>query len=112
MRLRPRRLLENPGQALIEYALILALASLAIVSVLIILQRRLGGTMLGTGRRLDAATTGVADQARPGEPVGGETGTAGPAPSEVDGTGHPDGHGKGKSNNGGDYGDGGPNGSK
>lgn len=82
MQLRPRRLVKRSGQALVEYALILALASLGIISVLIVLQRSVGGTLLGTGRRLDAAVGAPAGEARPGEPLGAETGAAGPAPGE------------------------------
>jgi Flp pilus assembly pilin Flp len=63
-----------------EYALILALASLGIVSALIILQRSLGNSVEVSGRRIDAATGGSAGQALPGQPLG-----AG-APSEGRGT--------------------------
>jgi Flp pilus assembly pilin Flp len=73
MRLRPRRLARNSGQALIEYALILALASLGIVSALMILQRSLGNTMQASSHQIDAAGGG-----RAGQPAGGETGAAGP----------------------------------
>jgi Flp pilus assembly pilin Flp len=96
MRLR-RRLVQNSGQALIEYALILALASLAIVSALMILQGSLGNTMQASGHQIDAAVRGGA-----GQPAGGETGTAGP-PTGGDGaygSGGPARNGKGNSGNG------------
>jgi Flp pilus assembly pilin Flp len=52
MRLRPRRLVHDSGQALAEYALILALASLGIISALIILQgSSLGNSMQASGPR-------------------------------------------------------------
>jgi Flp pilus assembly pilin Flp len=69
MRPWPRRLARNSGQALIEYALILALAALAIVSALMILQGSLGNTMQASGQQIDAAGGGYA-----GRPTGGETG--------------------------------------
>ena len=72
---RRRWLVHNSGQALIEYALILALASLAIVSALMILQGSLGNTMQASGHQIDAATGG-----RAGQPAGSETGAAGRAP--------------------------------
>jgi Flp pilus assembly pilin Flp len=110
MRLRPRRLVCNSGQALVEYAVILALASLGIISVLMILQGSIGGTMLGASSRLDAAGGAPAGEARPGEPLGGETGTAKPGKGD-DGwndPGHSGEHGKGTG--GGDYGSGRPHG--
>jgi Flp pilus assembly pilin Flp len=58
--MRLRRLARSSGQALIEYALILALASLAIVSAVIILQRSLGNTMQASGHQIDAAGGGHA----------------------------------------------------
>jgi Flp pilus assembly pilin Flp len=110
MRLRPKWLVQNSGHAMIEYALILALASLGIVSALIILQRSVGNTMQGTGLPIDAATAGevLAD-----EPVGSETGAGTSGPST--GAGEDDnasedygGHGSGR----GYGGNGGPNGRK
>jgi Flp pilus assembly pilin Flp len=79
MPLSCRKLAQNSGQALVEYALILALASLGIVSALIILQRSLGNSVEVSGRRIDAATGASAGQALPGQPLGG-------APSEGRGT--------------------------
>jgi Flp pilus assembly pilin Flp len=78
MRLRCRRLVQDSGQALIEYALILALASLGIVSALIILQGSLGNSMQASGRRIDAAAEGRAGEPLPGQPAGGTTGAARP----------------------------------
>jgi len=107
MRLRPRRLVQDSGQALIEYALILALASLGIVSALMILQGSLGNSIQASGRRIDAVAGGPA-----GQPAGAESGAAGgtAAGDEDGGTGGPAGHGKGNSGNG--NGNGGPNGRK
>ena len=113
MRLRPSWLGQDSGQALIEYALILALASLGIVSALILLQASLGDTMQATGHRIDAVAGGPAGQALPGEPVGGETGSAGPPGyGGGDEAGRPAGHGNGKGNGGNGYGNGGPNGGR
>jgi Flp pilus assembly pilin Flp len=99
-----RNLFQNSGQALVEYALILALASLGIVSALMILQGSLGNTMQASGHQIDAAAGGPA-----GQPAGGETGAAAPSPGGDGGygTGGPAGHGKGNSGNG--NGNGGPN---
>ena len=80
MRLRPRRLVQDSGQALIEYALILALASLGIVSALMILQGSLGNSMQASSRQIDAVAGGPA-----GQPVVGESGAAGPATGSEDG---------------------------
>jgi Flp pilus assembly pilin Flp len=105
-----RRLLQNSGQALVEYALILALTSLGIISALMILQGSLGNSMRATGQRIDAAAGGPA-----GQPVGGQPGAAGQGTRGDDGgygTGGPTGHGNGKGNNGNGNGNGGPNGRK
>jgi Flp pilus assembly pilin Flp len=63
---------QDSGQALIEYALILALASLGIVSALMILQGGLGNSIQASGRRIDAVAGGPA-----GQSAGAESGTAG-----------------------------------
>jgi Flp pilus assembly pilin Flp len=102
MRLRARRLVHDSGQALAEYALILALASLGIVSALIILQGSLGNSMQASGHQIDAAA-GAAGLVTGGEP-GGEDGDYG--------TGDPGGHGNGRGNSGNGNGNGGPNGRK
>ena len=78
MRLRAGRLVQDSGQALIEYALILALASLGIVSALMILQDSLGNSMQASSHQIDAAATGHAGGRLPGAPAGGTTGTARP----------------------------------
>ena len=93
MRLRPRRHVQNSGQALIEYALILALAALGIVSALMILRGSLGNTMQASGHQIDAAAGG-----RAGPPVGSETEPAGSATDGEGGgygSGGPTGHGNG-----------------
>jgi Flp pilus assembly pilin Flp len=58
MPLRPRRHADDSGQALADYALILALASLGIVSALMILQGSLGDSIQESGHRIDAAAEG------------------------------------------------------
>jgi Flp pilus assembly pilin Flp len=81
MRLAFRRLAQHSGPALIEYALILALASLGIVSALMILRRSLGNTVQGSGRQIDAAAPGARGQVLSGEPFrgGAEVGSGSPA---------------------------------
>jgi Flp pilus assembly pilin Flp len=113
MRLRPRQPVLDSGQALVEYALILALASLGIVSALMILQGSLGNSMQASSHQIDAATGGAAGSQLSGQPAGGETGAARPATGgedDGDGTGGPAGHGNGKGNSGNGNGNGGPNG--
>jgi Flp pilus assembly pilin Flp len=79
---------QDSGQALIEYALILALASLGIVSALMILQGGLGNSIQASGHRIDAVAGGPA-----GQTAGAESGTAGgtTSGSEDNGTGGPNG---------------------
>jgi Flp pilus assembly pilin Flp len=108
MWLRARQFAHDSGQALIEYALILALASLGIVSALILLQRSLGNTMQGTSQQIDAAASSSPTPVLPGEPSGGATAPGGAGSAGGNGAGH--GNGKGNSGNG--YGNGGPNGRK
>jgi Flp pilus assembly pilin Flp len=81
MRLPTRRLVHDSGQALAEYALILALASLGIVSALIILQGSLGNSVQASGHRIDAAAQGRAAEPLPGQPTDGSAGAAGPGTS-------------------------------
>ena len=103
MRLRLRRVVQDSGQALIEYALILALASLGIVSALMILRSSLGNSMQASSHQIDAAAEGRAGEWLPGEPAGGTTGAAGPGTGgEAGGEdgGGPAGHGNGNSGNG------------
>ena len=85
MRLRPRRLLQDSGQSLVEYALILALASLAIVSALMILQGSLGNSMQTSSHQLDAASEGRAGEPLTGRPAGGTSGPGGSAAGGEDG---------------------------
>jgi Flp pilus assembly pilin Flp len=115
MRLRPRRLVHDSGQALAEYALILALASLGIVSALILLQGSLGNSMQASGHQIDAAAEGRAGEP-PGQPTGGTTGAAGPRTGGGVGgedggydTAGPVGHSKGMGNSGNGNGNRGPN---
>ena len=87
MRLRAGRLVQDSGQALVEYALILALAALAIISALMILQRSLGNSMQASSHEIDAAAGGRAGELLRGEPAGGATGAA--APNGNSGNGNP-----------------------
>ena len=57
---RRSRLASESGQGIIEYTLVLALASLGMVLALLILQDGMGGTMLGSSHRIDAAGAGGA----------------------------------------------------
>jgi Flp pilus assembly pilin Flp len=83
---RVRRLMEDCGQALAEYALILALASLGVIFAVLILQDSLGTTFQGANARIDAAsaTTSPAD----GSASGGAGTGAGAGARES----RPDGH--------------------
>ena len=81
MRLRRGRLVQDSGQALIEYALILALASLGIVSALMILQDSLGNSMQASSHQIDAAAEG-----RAGEPLAGASPPAADGGWPVEGT--------------------------
>jgi Flp pilus assembly pilin Flp len=84
---RARRLMEDCGQALAEYALILALASLGVIFAVLILQDSLGTTFQGANARIDAAsaTTSPADSR-----AGGGAGTGAGAGAQES---RPDGHG-------------------
>jgi hypothetical protein len=113
---RGSRLADDSGQGLVEYALILALASLGMVFALVILQDSIGNSMLGSSRQIDAAAAG-APTTLPGDPSGTETGDrganagSGADPGDYsDGKSH--GHGNGKGNSGSGRGNGGPNGRK
>ena len=115
MRLRAGRRVRNSGQALLEYVLILALASLAIVSALMILQGSLGNSMQASSHEIDATAEGRAGQRLPGQPAIGTTGAAGPQTGGEAGgygTGGPAGHGNGSGNSGNGNGNGGPNAKK
>ena len=96
---RSSRLGSESGQGIIEYTLILALASLGMVLALLVLQGSVGGTLLGTSHRIDAVTAGAAGpagQLLPGDPVGtgSETGASSPA-GPSDGGSYGRGHGMG-----------------
>jgi len=56
---RGSRLADDSGQGLVEYALILSLASLGMVFALVVLQDSIGNSMLGSSRQVDAAATGA-----------------------------------------------------
>jgi Flp pilus assembly pilin Flp len=93
MRLRAGQLVQDSGQALIEYALILALAALAIISALMILQGSLGNSMQASSHEIDAAAEGRAGELLRGEPADGATRVAGPNGNTGNGNGNrgPDG---------------------
>jgi Flp pilus assembly pilin Flp len=98
-------LAQDSGQGMVEYAVILALASVGIVVALLVLQDSIGGTFQGTAHEIDAVAGGP-PEILPGQPLGGggtETGY---------GSGHHHGRGNGKGNSGYGNGNGGPNGRK
>lgn len=66
--------MQDSAQALVEYALILALASVGVVFVLLILQDSIGATFQGTSTRLNAASTTPALPPDGGSAGGTETG--------------------------------------
>ncbi len=106
-----RGLRNERGQSVVEYALILAGASVGIAIALLILRDSLGGTLAGTSARIDAAATLNAPTI-PGDPGGGVT-AGQPSGGDDDGGGHGNGqHGNGKGNSGNGNGNGGPNGRK
>ena len=77
---RRSRLASESGQGIIEYTLVLALASLGMVLALLILQDGMGGTMLGSSHRIDAAGAGGAPvELVPAEPADAGAGTSRPA---------------------------------
>jgi Flp pilus assembly pilin Flp len=82
---RARRFMEDWGQGLVEYALILALASLGVIFAVLILQDSLGATFQGANARINAASTTTS-------PADGGAGTGAGAGAEQ---GRPDGHGSG-----------------
>jgi len=99
---RAEQLAQDSGQALVEYALILAAASVGIMVALLILRNSIGTTVEATGNRIDAAgtATGYLD---PGSSPGGTSGT-----DAGNRAGHGGGNGQGNSGVG--LGNGGPNG--
>jgi Flp pilus assembly pilin Flp len=88
-----RRLADDAGQGLIEYALILGLTSLGIVLALLVLRNSIGSPVQGSSDRLEAAGLTVGLPAA-GDPAGGNG----------------NGHGNGQGNGGNGNGNGGPNG--
>ena len=99
---RAEQLAQDSGQALVEYALILAAASVGIMVALLILRNSIGTTVEATGNRIDAAgtATGYLDS---GSSPGGTSGT-----DAGNSAGHGGGNGQGNSGVG--LGNGGPNG--
>jgi Flp pilus assembly pilin Flp len=92
------RLADDSGQGLVEYALILAVASVGIMVALMFLRDSIGSTFQRSSTRIDAAST----------PGGGGSGsTVGTGTGASDG-GNGGGNGQGNSGNG--SGNGGPNG--
>ena len=103
----------DSGQGLVEYALLLALASLAIMSVLLLFRNSIGNTMQGASNRLDASASpggyesggGFLTPATPsGDPGAG--GVSGDEEGGGGGGGYGKGGGKGRVNNGNDWGKG------
>jgi Flp pilus assembly pilin Flp len=94
------RLADDSGQGIVEYALILALASVGIMVSLMFLRDSIGSTFDWTSARIDAASTSSGGVS--GSTVGSGTGTPN------GGNGHGGGNGQGNSGNG--NGNGGPNG--
>ena len=109
------RLAHDSGQGLVEYALILALASLAIMSVLLIFRNSIGNTMQGTSNRLEASTsTGGYESGggflTPATPSGGPGAGGISGDEENGGGGYGKGGGKGQGNSGNGWGKGGSKG--
>jgi Flp pilus assembly pilin Flp len=88
------RLADDSGQGAVEYALILAVASVGIIAALMILRNSVGSAFHRTSARIDAAST----------PGGGGSGS-----TVETGTGA-SGGGNGQGNSGNGTGNGGPNG--
>jgi len=108
---RVGRLRDDSGQGLVEYVLILALASLGIMLALTLLRDSIGNTFQAAGNRIDATGSVAGYGSATGGPAG--VGTAGGDGDDGgdggDGKGgHGRGNGQGNSGNG--NGNGGPNG--
>ena len=111
------RLRQESGQAVVEYAVLLAIASLGIVFALLILRDSIGTTVQGTSTQIDAASAAAPPL---GASAGGGSGTGVSAPGggtadEENGGGggwHGHGGGNGTGNSGNGNGNGGPNGRK
>jgi Flp pilus assembly pilin Flp len=102
-RRRAERLAQDSGQALVEYALILAAASVGIAVALLILRNSIGTTVEATGNRIDAAGTATGYVDAGSAPGGTSAGT-----DAGNSAGHGGGNGQGNSGNG--LGNGGSNG--
>ena len=94
-RVRPRWLSDDSGQGLVEYALILALTSVAMALALLFLRDTIGNSVQSTSNRLEASVPSAGAPASPGTPAGGNGNNGG---------------GNGQGNNGNGNGNGGPNG--
>ncbi|MGN6391434.1 MAG: Flp family type IVb pilin [Gemmatimonadales bacterium] len=113
--MRPRRRLSERGQGLVEYSLILAVASVGVMVALLILRDSLGNTFAGTRAKIDAAATANAPSdggGVAGQPSGGDPATSDPSSGGDHRGRHGHGHGNGKGNSGYGNGNGGPNGRK
>jgi Flp pilus assembly pilin Flp len=107
--IRPPR--GEKGQGLVEYALLLAVASLGTVLALVVLRDSLGDTLRSTGSRIDQVTAAAPSDPPAGTDADEEAAGGEAAPeSQNDGGGRSHGNGKGNSGNG--KGNGGPNGRK
>jgi Flp pilus assembly pilin Flp len=119
------------GQGLVEYALILAVASVGMGVALLLLRDSLGDNMAQTGNRIDSVSSSGLTGVIAGSPGGSSSGTASGAPSGGSsqtpatpsdggssgnqgnsGNGNNGQHGNGKGNSGQGNGNGGPNGRK
>lgn len=112
---RARRWREDSGQGLVEYALILALASVGIVFALLILRDSIGYTVQDTSARIGAAPSATGASVggtETGATGGGGAGAGGGTSSDDGGKGGKGQHGNGKGNSGSGQGNGGPNGRK
>ena len=101
--MRRHLLRSRAGQALVEYAVILALIGASLIAVLVALRNGIGGAYEETGTRLDAVACGMGRDAicpSPADPGDG----SGPGGN---GRGN---HGNGNGNGGGDGSNGGGNG--
>lgn len=100
--MRRHLLRSRAGQALVEYAVILALIGVGLMAVLVVLRNGVGAAYEETGARLDDVACGMERDAvcpSPGEPgdPGGETGSVGHGGGNGQGN-----HGNGNGNGGGD----------
>jgi len=115
--MRRHLLRSRAGQALVEYAVILALAGIGLMAILVALRNGVGAAYDETRARLDAGACGRGRDAAcpsPADPVDGSdgnTGTGGQGGSAGRGGGNGQGNqGNGKGNGGGDGSNGGGNG--